>query len=168
MIDEVVIDNSASGGSSTFTPTTTAEENALTIYNFVTQTMGCTRVTACAIIGNFEQESGLISTTQSRSGSYGLAQFTGTRKTNLISWCQKNGYDYTSTIGQLNFMQYEIQSYKPFKTMLQKCNDLPDNSGSVVEATNIFEKTYEAAGKPNMAARERYAQKWWNLLTAEA
>ena len=42
--------------------------------------------------------------------SYGIVQWTGGRKTNLINWCLENNYDYTTIAGQLAFMYYEMST----------------------------------------------------------
>ena len=42
--------------------------------------------------------------------SYGIVQWTGGRKTNLINWCLENGYDHTTISGQLAFMYYEMRT----------------------------------------------------------
>ena len=42
--------------------------------------------------------------------SYGIVQWTGGRKTNLINWCLENNYDHTTIVGQLAFMYYEMRT----------------------------------------------------------
>lgn len=42
--------------------------------------------------------------------SYGIVQWTGGRRTNLINWCIENNYDHTTIAGQLAFMYYEMET----------------------------------------------------------
>lgn len=59
------------------------------------------------IMGNIQQECGW--NTNDRTGSYyGLCQWGGDRLANLISFCAANGYDYTSSSGQIAFLVYEL------------------------------------------------------------
>ena len=81
---------------------------------------GFSAAAAAGIMGNWERESGNHPdvTEVGGYGGYGLAQWTNTgsgsaaRKTNLINWCNSNGYDYRSLEGQLNYFLHEFsQSY---------------------------------------------------------
>ena len=72
-----------------------------------------------AIMGNMYQESRCNPHSENGSdGGYGLCQWTNTgsgdaaRRTNLINWCNANGYDYTTVKGQVAFMDYEFN--KPY------------------------------------------------------
>lgn len=77
---------------------------------------GFSAAAAAGIMGNWERESGNHPDVNEVGGygGYGLAQWTNTgsgsaaRKTNLINWCNSNGYDYTSLEGQLNYFLYEF------------------------------------------------------------
>ena len=76
---------------------------------------GFSAAAAAGAMGNWERESGNHPdvTEVGGYGGYGLAQWTNTgsgsaaRKTNLINWCNSNGYDFWSLEGQLNFFLYE-------------------------------------------------------------
>lgn len=76
---------------------------------------GFSAAAAAGVMGNWERESGNHPdvTEVGGYGGYGLAQWTNTgsgsaaRKTNLINWCNSNGYDFWSLEGQLNFFLYE-------------------------------------------------------------
>ena len=81
---------------------------------------GFSAAAAAGIMGNWERESGNHPDVNEIGGygGYGLAQWTNTgsgsaaRKTNLINWCNSNGYDYRSLEGQLNYFLHEFsQSY---------------------------------------------------------
>ena len=76
---------------------------------------GFSAAATAGIMGNWERESGNNPdiTEIGGYGGYGLAQWTNTgsgsaaRKTNLINWCNSNGYDYRTLEGQLNYFLYE-------------------------------------------------------------
>ena len=44
------------------------------------------------------------------SGGYGLVQWTGGRRTNLVTWCNNNGVKYNTLEGQCKFLEYEFSS----------------------------------------------------------
>lgn len=44
------------------------------------------------------------------SGGYGLIQWTGGRRTNLVNWCTSNGYKYNTIEGQCKFLEHEFAS----------------------------------------------------------
>ena len=77
---------------------------------------GFSAAAAAGVMGNWERESGNHPDVNEVGGygGYGLAQWTNTgsgsaaRKTNLINWCNSNGYDYRSLEGQLNYFLYEF------------------------------------------------------------
>ena len=93
---------------------------------------GMTHNGACGIMGNLIYETGgggyavdhgynLVeyisnhfiepnATSSDGYNSYGIIQWTGSRKTNLKTWCSANGYDYTTIDGQLAFLLHEIQT----------------------------------------------------------
>lgn len=65
--------------------------------------------------------------------SYGIVQWTGGRKTNLINWCLENGYDHTTIAGQLAFMYYEMRtSYSGTYNYLRASGNSAYNCGRYV------------------------------------
>lgn len=72
---------------------------------------GMTPVGASGVIGNLLVEDPSLSPlTVSPAGYYGLAQWSPSRKQNLISFCNSNGYDYNSVTGQAEFIIYEMRT----------------------------------------------------------
>ena len=76
---------------------------------------GMTEAGAAAIMGCMQAESGFNTGALNKTdGGYGLLQWTDTvgsaRKSNLINWCNENGEDYSSVLGQLKFALYELQT----------------------------------------------------------
>lgn len=129
-----------------------------TIYYFLTIEMGCTPVTACAIMGNIAQECGY--NYNSSGSAYGLIQWTGSRKSSLISWCSSNGYSYKSLVGQLYFLRYEM-SQSSYKKYIDMMNALDVKESSIAEATDIFLTYVERAGTRVLDKRVRYALEAW-------
>ncbi|MBE6543606.1 MAG: hypothetical protein E7675_04335, partial [Ruminococcaceae bacterium] len=99
------------------------ESNETTIYNFLKEEMGFNTAAACGVLANIQNESGFRNDvveygyTWDTGGGYGICQWTNSprssstgRRTNLVNWCNDNGYDYTSLIGQLNFLKHELNT----------------------------------------------------------
>lgn len=135
-----------------------------TIYYFLILEMGCTPVTACAIMGNIAQECGYNYNDVSGS-AYGLIQWTGSRKSSLISWCGSNGYSYKSLVGQLYFLRYEM-SQSGYKKYIDMMNDLEVKESSLREATDIFLTYVERAGTRVLDKRVRFATEAWNTYAS--
>ena len=90
----------------------TSNANETTIYNFLKNTMGCNTATACGILANIACESGFKPTASciDTNGltSYGICQWNGSRFQELKTYCNNNGYSYSSVEGQLKYLQYEL------------------------------------------------------------
>lgn len=84
--------------------------NAQIIWLFLRQ-HGFSAAAAAGVMGNMFGESRLNPDAHEVGGygGYGLCQWTFSRKTDLINWCNSNGYDYRTLEGQLNFMIYEFE-----------------------------------------------------------
>lgn len=106
-IENVEIE-SQSGSSSGIFGTGSVEEQ---IWNFL-RANGFSAAATAGIMGNMYAESGMIVTVEEYSGGggYGLCQWTGSRRTDLLNWCANNGYDATTLEGQLNFLLYEVEA----------------------------------------------------------
>lgn len=86
---------------------------------------GYTHEAACAILANVQAESNFNPKSENSSGYYGLFQWGGGRKTNLMKYCQEKGYTYFSAEGQMAFFFYEIEnSYKSLSDYLKTANDI--------------------------------------------
>lgn len=95
---------------------------AKTVYDVLVDG-GCTPQAACGILGNLMAESSLRTNAVSFDGhgSYGIAQWTGGRKTNLKKYCEKHGYSYSSLTGQAHYLLHEIDTGTGF-AKLSNCN----------------------------------------------
>ena len=68
------------------------------------QRQGLNTAAACGVMANIDKESTFNPSVSSRDGSYGLCQWTGSRKSNLFSYCDQNGLDSSSVEGQIAFL----------------------------------------------------------------
>lgn len=82
------------------------------IYLFLTQEMNLNCAAACGILANIRAESSFRPTAYNSSGgSYGICQWTGSRKTRLQNYCKDAGLDYTTLTGQLYYLEYELENH---------------------------------------------------------
>jgi hypothetical protein len=111
------------------------------------QGKGLTRAQAAGVVGSLMQESGLSTTAKNpSSGAYGIGQWLGGRKTNLL-----NQGDPKSLHGQLNFLWSELQG--PEKAALDRLR----GARTVADAAAAFTWGFERPGRAeaNMANRIR-------------
>lgn len=147
------------------------------VWNFLRE-HGFSAAATAAIMGSIQQESGFDATIEEIGSAigYGLCQWSYERRTNLVTWCGNNGYDYTSVEGQLAFLIYELEGGDPTcqSLMQQMCGGLEGfkQLTDVAYATQVFQQCFERAGIPNMqnrinAANEFY-NKWKDYVTIPA
>ena len=140
-------------------PTDFSGSNEEIIFRFLTQEMGYSNAAACGVMANIKYESGYKATSGGDKGtSYGIVQWHGSRKTRLINWCQKNGYDYTTLKGQLYFLQYELKTYYP--SVHNKLKAIPNTEQGAYDAGYDFCYRYEAPSNraSRAATRGNYAK----------
>lgn len=122
--------------------TASAASNEETIYNFLKNEMGLNTAAACGVLANIEKESNFrhdvieYGYKWENGGGYGICQWTNSprtsatgRRTNLVNWCNNNGYDYKSLIGQLHYLKYELNTSYYYNLVTKKLLSV-DNSAS--------------------------------------
>ena len=130
--------------------------NYSSIYSYLTGTLGLNKAAACGILANICRESGFNPNT---GGTYyGLCQWGGGRKSNLKSWCSKNGYDYTSVTGQLAFMHHELTT--SYKSAWNGVRGVENTEDGAAKAAEIFCRQYERAAK--VGTRPDLARSYFN------
>ena len=107
-------------------------------YLFLTREMKLNTAAACGILANLRRESNFNPT--SGSSYYGIVQWGGGRKSNLISFCSQNGYSYSSLEGQLHFLAYEL---KQNSSVLEYLQSVPDSAKGAYDAAYHFCYYYE-------------------------
>ena len=138
--------------------------NVQIIWLFLRQ-HGFSEAAAAGVIGNMAQESGFEPNINEYSGGggYGLAQWTGTRRNDLINWCNSNGYDYRTLEGQLNFLIYEFeQPY--YQTYLSNYKNITDVWTATDQWLTYFEGCTVRTPVVNWPNRLENANKYYNQL----
>jgi hypothetical protein len=175
-----VSSNDTSSGT-TSTTSLTGSSTSEQIWNYLIS-KGYSETAAAGIMGNLQQESGLLSNNVQNNMGYsdeeyvaaikngtisredfindgrgfGIAQWTySTRKAALYDTLGAENIDSLS--GQLDFMDSEIGS--SLKSSL-------NSSSSASSAATIFEQTYEKAGTPNMSARTSNANNFYSQYSS--
>ena len=117
------------------------------IYTYITETMELNRAVAFGILAHIRRESRFTSTAYNPSGYYGLCQWGGNRYTNLINWCDENGYDYTTLDGQVRFMEHELNG--PYSKVLDSLKECENTADGAYDAAYVFGMRYEVSGLAN-------------------
>ena len=94
-------------------------ESAVTTY--LSREMKLNPAAVCGILANIEYESDFSSTVWGDDGtSYGLCQWHESRCRSLFLFCQENGYAPDSVIGQMRYLEQELnEDYPELLTYLQ-------------------------------------------------
>lgn len=121
---------------------------------------GYSHKACCAVLGNMQQESGIRVYTGGSSdgnGSEGLCQWTFGRKTKMQTYAQSHSVAKTwkSVDGQVAYLVYELEHSETAANKVLKNDSL-----SLEEMTQEFEKKFERAGVPMMEKRIKYAKEW--------
>jgi len=133
--------------------------NEYVIYAFLTGEMGLNKAAAMGVMANIYFESGYRPVINGDGGtSYGICQWHAGRKTNLISWCEENGLDYTTLDGQLQFFRYEVKNRYP--SVHSYLKQVENSADGAYDAGYYFCFNYEApaARTSQSTKRAEYAR----------
>lgn len=87
----------------------TTYKNEGIIFDFLTKNIGYNEAAACGILANIWAESRFSEGSVGDQGtSHGICQWHNERWDALVNWCNANGYDPYSLIGQLQYLKVEI------------------------------------------------------------
>ena len=114
---------------------------------------GLNAAAACGVMANMEAESTFNPKATSRGGSYGLCQWTGSRKTNLINYCKKNGLDSSSVDGQVQFLLYELKT--DYKSVYNKLKSVPNSADGAYTAGYRFCYDFERPANKSSRSQQR-------------
>lgn len=105
-------------------------KNEVMIYDYLVGKLGFNTAAACGVLSNAYYESGFNPGEWGDDDtSYGIFQWHAGRRTNMISFCQQNGYDYTSVNGQLHYFEYDLKcNYKYVWTYLTGVDNSPEGA----------------------------------------
>lgn len=134
-------------------PGLSGSDNFAMTYNFLVGVMGFNSAAACGIMANMHAESTGIVPNRNEiggGGGYGICQWTGSRKDDLINWCRQYQYDYSSLEGQLWFFEYEIKDIA--SGLLSKLKNIPNTSKGAYDAASHFCLEYERPKNAKAAA----------------
>lgn len=139
-------------------------------YLFAVKVMGYNSAAAAGLLANIKAESGFKPDINGDSGtSYGICQWHASRKTRLINWCNNNGLDYSSLIGQLYFLKYELETYYPSVNRYMK--GVSNDADGAYDAAYYFCYNFEApANKASKSAsrgnsaKDTYYPKYANFI----
>lgn len=137
----------------TYDKNLTAAKN---IFNYLTDKLGYSKAAACGIVANIDVETGGHFTPKAGNPKqcYGLIQWQGGRLTNLKSWCDKNGKDYHSIQGQLDFMDWELKNTNTYGTY-EKLLECKQSKKGAYKAGFNFCYWYERPNNKKNASKYR-------------
>ena len=140
--------------------------NAAVVAQHLRGELGLSNAQIAGVLGNFSQESGLNSRINEGGaigaprgrGGYGLAQWTGERQENLVSFAKQRKMDPGDPVLQSQFLVSELQG--PEKAALQSLR----GAVSPEQSALVFERDFERPGKPNSANRLKQAKALYGQL----
>ena len=124
-----------------------------TVYFFCVNDLGYSPAAACGVMANIYKESSFRSEIES-SGSYGLCQWLGERKQELIKWCKTNALDYTTTEAQLKYLKYELtlEKYSELDTLMRSFSNTEQDA---YDAAREWCYKYESPSNAGIIGRDR-------------
>ncbi len=131
--------------------TVCAASNEIIVYKFLREEMGLNTAAACGVLANIAKESGFepdkkeMGYTWEEGAGYGICQWTNYprtsktgRRTKLVEFCKKNGYDYKSLEGQLYYLKKELSGSYYHKKVTSVLESVPDTSAGAYEAGYVW------------------------------
>lgn len=122
-----------------------------------------------ALAGNAWRESHINPTLSQIGGTaFGLFQWDGDRKTNLLNWLSDNGYDKTDPKGQMQYLVVENDWLGTFDGISSLTEFLTSSSTDVESLTEAFCKCWERPGIPALEERIEFAYKALSYIQLHA
>lgn len=111
--------------------------NEKEIFSFLRKELGLNHAAAAGVLGNIYYESGFNNAAIGDYGtSYGICQWHLGRYENLKNFCKASDLDYTSCIGQLHYLKYELENSYP--TVLAHLRQVPDTADGAYDAAAFW------------------------------
>lgn len=150
-------------------PVVTGDDNRAKIWNFLISTpfegygnkpFGAAQ--AAGAVGNFYQESGWrFNAVESNGEGHGIAQWSYDRKSTLFALAGKMGKPWSDPAVQFQMIKNELKSSYGSRLLKEGYDKLTDP----LEASFMFQKIYEGAGKPMQANRDKAAKEAFDALS---
>lgn len=128
--------------------------NTNEIYDYLVQELGLNHAAACGVLANIQCESNFSTTAVGDGGtSYGLCQWHLGRFTQLISWCEANGFDYHLVPGQMGYLRYELET--GYMGVYDYIRNVPDTAEGAYDAAYYWCKYFEIPSNLEANAKMR-------------
>lgn len=122
-----------------------------------------------ALAGNAWRESHINPTLNQQNGSaFGIFQWDGDRKTELLAWLAENGYEDTSPIGQMQYLIVENDWMGSFGGIDSLEAFMKSTSTDIPMLTEAFCTCWERPGVPALEERIRFAEDAYLYINAHA
>ena len=122
-----------------------------------------------ALSGNAWRESHINPTLNQLGGSaFGLFQWDGERRDNLLTWLSENGYDKNDAYGQLQYLIIEDDWIGEYDGISSLTDFLNSQSRNIASLTTAFCNCWERPGIPALDERIQFANKAFDYITLHA
>ena len=132
-------------------------ESRSEMVSYAKKEMGLNEAATAALLANADQESAFnpntLNSESTGNMNYGLAQWSGPRRASLVNYCDQNGYDYTTTEGQMRFMEYELETSYP--ELYEKLKNVENTPQGASEAATYFYENYNIPSSANPMLEQR-------------
>ncbi len=122
-----------------------------------------------ALAGNAWRESHINPTLQQQGGgAFGLFQWDGERRDNLLTWLTENGYSQTDANGQMKYLVVENDWLGTFDDISSLEEFLTSKSTDIASLTEAFCTCWERPGVPALNERINFANRAYEFIQANA
>ena len=133
-------------------------DTAEKIWNYFTS-QGFSKEATAGVMGNLQQESGLNPEIVGSNGRpYGLAQWLGSRRTNLEKQAKEKGVKLSDIKYQLDFLIEEMKGINFGSKSFEDFKNIKD----VSQAAYLFENYFERSGGSALANRLKFAESFYS------
>ena len=131
------------------------DNNTKQLYNYLKSSTDLSPIAIAGVLGNFIHETtggnGINPNAQnSKDGGYGFAQWTFSRRDNLLNFAKQNNMDYRDLRTQTKFFIHELNS-----PQFKKAKESLMNSKTIEEAAKNFYLNFESMGRTDNSLEKR-------------